>query len=96
MSITAPTNSSRVQFAAMITEHPIFGRYWNEEEDKLEYQAMKDSLNGLSHGEKIMGHFFLSVWRGDDEGFDFLDAAGTLDWESKRIVMTWFADPFWP
>lgn len=96
MSIDTTTNSSRVRFAAMITEHPIFGRYWNEEENTLDYLAMKNGLSGKSHGEKIMGHFFLSVWRGDDEGFDFLDAAGTLDWESKRIVMTWFADPFWP
>lgn len=43
-----------------------------------------------------MATFFMSVWRAENEGFDFLDAAGLLDTSAKHIVLTWFADPFWP
>lgn len=96
MSTFTPLDSSRIRFSRLIKLHPIFARYWNEDRGELEYQLMKEGLKGLSHGEKIMGAFFLSVWCDDNEGFDFLEAAGKLDLENKRIVMTWFTDPFWP
>lgn len=96
MTDTPTTQSSRVRFHQMLQQFSLLAHYWNTQEDALREQDLKHDLGVLSRGEQIMALFYLSVWSGDNQGFDFLDAAGLLDTSSKRIVMTWFADPFWP
>ncbi|EHK7649095.1 hypothetical protein IAH82_002963 [Escherichia coli] len=96
MTDTINSLSSRDRFRLMLQEFPLLAHYWDTEENCLRYLEMKDSLGVLSRGEQIMARFYMSVWRGDNHDFDFLDAAGLLDTSAKRIVMTWFADPFWP
>jgi hypothetical protein len=96
MTDTATSLSSRDRFRLMLQEFPLLAHYWNTEENCLRYLEMKEALGVLSRGEQIMARFYLSVWSADNHDFDFLDAAGLLDTSAKRIVMTWFADPFWP
>lgn len=96
MTDTATSLSSRDRFRLMLQDFPLLAHYWNTEENCLRYSEMKEALGVLSRGEQIMARFYMSVWRGDNHDFDFLDAAGLLDTSAKRIVMTWFADPFWP
>ncbi|ECC3269502.1 hypothetical protein YB29_003797 [Salmonella enterica subsp. enterica] len=89
-------NSSRDRFRQMLQKYPLLAHYWNTQDDCLYYLEMKKGLGVLSRGEQIMARFFMSVWRGENHEFDFLDAAALLDTNAKKIVMTWFADPFWP
>ncbi|CAH6290369.1 TPA: hypothetical protein I8Y00_004865 [Citrobacter farmeri] len=93
---TQPELTSRVRFRLMLQQYPLLANYWNTPDDCLRYLELKDSLGVLSRGEQIMARFYMSVWRGDNHDFDFLDAAALLDNSAKKIVMTWFADPFWP
>lgn len=95
--INTPTSlSSRERFRLMLQQFPLLAHYWNTEENCLREQDMKQDLGVLRRGEQIMARFYLSVWSADNYDFDFLDAAGLLDTSAKRVIMTWFADPFWP
>lgn len=96
MTDTPTSLSSRDRFRLMLQEFPLLAHYWDTEENCLRYAEMKESLGVLSRGEQIMARFYMSVWSADNHDFDFLDAAGLLDNSAKRIVMTWFAAPFWP
>lgn len=50
-----------------------------------------------SHGQVIMAQFFLGVWRHNNQfGFDFIDAASTLDKEQMKIITDWLKNPLWP
>lgn len=96
MTDTLNALSSRDKFRQMLQQYPLLAQYWNTSDDSLRYLDMKNDLGVLSRGEQIMATFFMSVWSAENEGFDFLDAADLLDTSAKRIVLTWFADPFWP
>ena len=93
---TQPELSSRDRFRLMLKEYSLLAHFWNTQENCLRYQEMKDSLGVFSRGEQIMARFYLAVWSADNHDFDFLDAADFLDNGAKKIVMTWFADPFYP
>ncbi|CAD6176423.1 hypothetical protein I8E33_RS24765 [Escherichia coli] len=96
MTGTITPQTSRDRFHLMLQKYPLLSHYWNTQENSLRYQEMKKNLGVLSRGEQIMARFFMSVWSGENHDFDFLDAAALLDTDGKKIVMTWFADPFWP
>lgn len=96
MTQSAQPLSSREQFRFMLQNHPRLAHYWNEQDDCLRYVEMKEGLGVLSHGEQIMARFYMSVWRHKNHDFDILDAAAMLDTRDKKIILSWFADPFWP
>lgn len=88
--------SSRERFRLMVKKYPLLAHYWNSEENCFRDTDLKHDIGVLSRGEQIMARFFISVWSAENYGFDFLDAASLLDTDGKKILMTWFADPFWP
>lgn len=90
------TLTSRERYHLMLKAFPLLSGYWDESANELRYDEMKAALGVLSRGEQIMARFYLSVWCGENEGFDFLDAAGRLDLDSKKIIINWMIDPFWP
>ena len=96
METTNSTLTSRERFHLMLKHYPRLSGYWDESANELRYLEMKKAIGVLSRGEQIMARFYMSVWRGDNEGFDILDAAGTLDLDSKKIIISWMVDPFWP
>lgn len=81
---TQPELTSRVRFRLMLQQYPLLANYWNTPDDCLRYLELKDSLGVLSRGEQIMARFYMSVWRGDNHDFDFLDAAALLDNSAKN------------
>ncbi|HDS3501237.1 TPA: hypothetical protein QIR73_002106 [Enterobacter cloacae] len=96
MTSTLTDLSSRDQFRLMLQQYPRLANYWDTQDDRLLYLELKKAVGVLSHGEQIMARFYMSVWRHENHDFDILDAAAHLGEDEKRIVMTWFAAPFWP
>ena len=41
----------------------------------------------LSRGEQIMARFYMSVWRGENHDFNFLDAAAPLSSDGKKLFL---------
>ncbi|PXW50386.1 hypothetical protein DFO55_12457 [Grimontella sp. AG753] len=93
---STPVLSDRERFHRMLTSYPRLSTYWDSSENSLRYLYLKKAHTSMSHGEQIMARFFMSVWQGKNEEFDFIDAASQLDMQEKKIIVTWFADPFWP
>lgn len=51
----------------------------------------------MSHGERLTAEFFVAVWSGENtHGFDFIDAAKTLEPNHRRIIVDWLSDPCFP
>ncbi|EDD2597956.1 TPA: hypothetical protein H2V15_004457 [Salmonella enterica] len=96
MTSSVPPLSSRDRYRLMLQTFPLLANYWNTDDDCLRYDELKKAIGVLSRCEQIMARFYLSVWTGENHDFDFLDAAALLSSEGKKIILTWFADPFWP
>lgn len=91
-------NLSRGQakFALLIEPYPKFSIYWNWGKAECDPDAIEAALPAMSHGEQIMLRFFWSVWLHTDKGFDFIEAASTLDSSYMKVITEWMNDPFWP
>ncbi|EBZ0757980.1 hypothetical protein GRG90_003831 [Salmonella enterica subsp. enterica serovar Typhimurium] len=96
MTSSVPPLSSRDRYRLMLQTFPLLANYWNTDDDCLRYDELKEAIGVLSRGEQIMARFYLSVWTGENHDFDFMDAAALLSSDGKKIILTWFADPFWP
>lgn len=82
------------RFEVMVQGYPELAKYWNFDTREVSVKTADDLP--LSSGEKILMTFFLSVWFGRNADFDITRAAGVLSTENKRVIMSWFLDPFWP
>lgn len=87
---------SQARFALMIDQYPRFSKYWNWEKRECDIDRLNEAMGVMSHGERILAQFFLSVWKNNNQSFDLLDAASVLDLPERKIIIEWLRDPFWP
>ena len=81
-------------FALMIEPFPRLSAYWNWEHRTCDTEALDDAMGIMSHGERILAQFFLSLWTHNSRGFDMFEAASVLDQEWRQVIVDWLADPF--
>lgn len=84
------------RFAALLADYPRISGYWDLEKRECHEAALRSGLNAMSSGERQLALFFLSLWNGQDEGFDMLDAASVVDVKQRQLFIHWLRDPFWP
>jgi len=89
-------SSSQARFALWVDKFPWLSKYWNWEKAECDIDTLSDAMGVMSHGEKILAQFFLSVWTHNNHEFDILEAASTLDQMDRQIIIDWLSDPFWP
>ncbi|MCF6256185.1 MAG: hypothetical protein L3K25_07770 [Gammaproteobacteria bacterium] len=89
-------STSQAQFALLIDKFPRFSKYWDWTKRECNIEALNDEMGVMSHGERILAQFFLSVWTHENQRFDILEAAGTLDQNGRQAIIDWLTDPFWP
>ncbi len=88
-------SETQLRFYHLIKPYPRLAALWDWNKRDVDLKALEKEINVMSKGEKPLAYFFASVWLGDDQGFDILDAAG-LDLRERKLIATWLLDPFWP
>ncbi|MCW8114224.1 hypothetical protein [Yersinia intermedia] len=85
------------KFHELINVYPCFTVFWDKQKMDLNVNKLNASITTMSHGERIMAQFFVSLWLGsNDNRFDILDAAAVLDKNERIVIAKWLTDPFWP
>lgn len=60
-------------------------------------EVVDEYLSVASSGRALMARFVLGVWLHNDEfGFDFVEAAKTLDDQHMKVITDWLTTPHWP
>ncbi|WP_447907991.1 hypothetical protein [Serratia fonticola] len=86
----------QARFADLLAPYSRLSGYWDFEQRECREASLRSGLNAMSSGERQLAQFFLSLWTGQDEGFDMLEAASVLDDRERKMLIDWLADPFWP
>ncbi|OCJ29063.1 hypothetical protein [Serratia sp. 14-2641] len=86
----------QARFAVLLTDYPQISGYWDFATRRCDENALRSALAFMSRGERQVALFFLSLWTGNDEGFDLLEAARVVDSQHRQLVIHWLRDPFWP
>ncbi|MBP1000330.1 hypothetical protein J8629_25060 [Serratia fonticola] len=86
----------QARFAVQLTDYPRIAGYWDFDTRICHENALRSALNIMSSGERQLALFFLSLWTGNDEGFDMLAAARVVDSQHRQLLIDWLRDPFWP
>ena len=89
-------SGSLAKFALLIEPYPWLSRFWDWHKKSCNIEALEKAMGGMSHGERILAQFFLSLWTRENHGFDMLEAASTLDCEECVMISAWLTEPFWP
>jgi len=84
-------------FRSMLRQYPELLRFWKfDDNSSLHISATKEELKTLTQRQKIMLQFFIAVWSGGPQNFDFVYAARALEREDKEFVIDWFMNPAVP
>ena len=94
--ISSNLSSGQAQFKDLLDHFPRFSSYWNWDERECAYEALKENMGSMSHGERIIAQFLLGIWTHIDHGFDISEAASVLDAEARQLIADWLMEPFWP
>lgn len=86
----------QARFADLLAPYSRFSGYWDFEQRECREDALRSGLHAMSRSERQLALFFLSLWTGQDEGFDMLEAASVLDGRERKLLIGWLTDPFWP
>ena len=89
-------SSGQAKFKQLLEHFPRLVPYWNWDECECAYDDLKASMGIMSHGEKVVAQFLLSIWTHKNHDFDILEAASTLDSNARQLITDWLSDPFWP
>ena len=89
-------SSGQAQFIILLEHFPRLTAYWDWDKRECDYEALKDNMGAMSHGEKIIAQFLLGIWTHNDHEFDILEAASVLDRETCQLISDWLMEPFWP
>lgn len=98
MQLNTSLTKEQARFAVWLEESaPNLLHLFDFEQTTYLPEKVEQYLAVASHGQAIMAHFFLGVWRhANDFGFNFIDAAGTLDKQQMKVITDWLQDPLWP
>ncbi|HBV4265985.1 TPA: hypothetical protein MDW71_005278 [Klebsiella pneumoniae] len=88
------TNHKR--FFNLIYNYPAISVFWSKPEKSCDVDALKKRMGTMSHSEVVMAKFFMSIWFGEDHGFDIIEAGSCLNDKERKMIATWFLDPFYP
>ena len=81
----------------MLSNYPRLEKFWTLKDSKhLHIHPTDTEKNELSQREKIMLTFFVSVWSGGSQDFDFIYSARALENVDKKIIANWLMDPIVP
>ncbi|OWY74505.1 hypothetical protein CDN97_23240 [Pantoea sp. AMG 501] len=89
-------DSSEQRFYDMLGNYPWAIPLWNRKAGIMNSEAVERFRLSANRQEKILLHFFSSVWLGKGTDFDISDAANVLDRQDRNMIVDWFLDPFWP
>ena len=84
------------KFFKTLSAFPWLALYWDSKNNEVDIATLKAAMGAMSHGERILASFFLSVWLGENNGFDLVEAAATLDEGNRALIAAWLQHPWWP
>lgn len=95
--VASQLSENQLRFFDWLHRYPRIEVYWDHSTAICQTEQLKQAMGTFSHGEALMARFFAGVWFGsNDLGFDLIEAAGLLDAKDRALLMSWFAEPFWP
>jgi len=89
-------NPHEFKFISLLEHFPRLTAYWDWDKRECDYETLKENMDTMSHGEKIIAQFLLGVWTHNDHDFDILEAASVLDRDARKVITDWLMEPFWP
>lgn len=88
-------SESQTRFFELVALYPTISHFWDREARECRVEALKEDMEGMSHGEKVMANFFLAIWLHRNGKFSLIEAASVLDRPHREIIAAWLRDPFW-
>lgn len=89
-------SDTQKRFFALVEHYPAISRFWDREQRECNVSGLKEDMEGMSHGEKVLAKFFLAIWLHRNGDFNLIEAASVLDTNHRAMIAGWLADPFWP
>jgi hypothetical protein len=87
----------QVRFKEMIEPYSKLAEYWDFEKRECDQEGIENALTVLSHSKAVLLRFFVAIWMGENvHNFDLIDAVKALDTERRKVILTWFENPFFP
>ncbi|WP_257292959.1 hypothetical protein [Endozoicomonas sp. ONNA1] len=86
------------KFFELLDQYPRFKHHWDKEKRTCDLESFDQDFKVMSSGERHMARFFISVWLNESETYPFnvLDAIRVIDDKSRKLVIVWLANPFFP
>ena len=90
-------NSEQKKFYDLIVSYPRIASFWNWEKRDVDVDNITAAIPMMSHRERLLAHFFVSVWLGESTwGVDVIDSAAALEPKDRKMIANWLVSPFWP
>ncbi len=81
----------QARFAVLLEQVPPLLPYWDFAEASCDVERLERDMGAWSHGEQIMGQFFVGVWLGENRlQFDLIEAASILNPKHRAIIAELF------
>jgi len=90
--------NSKQKFFKLLSHYPTLAHHWNTEKEELDIDQVEAAIGKLSSGEVVILNILVSIWLGsarDKHTIDITDLAA-IDIHSKKPIIEWLIDPYWP
>jgi len=95
MNITKPLmNEDYLFFLSSIAGYESISIYWNFHERTCDTLSLMNALSKMPINEKIMARFFLSIWSGNNFGFDLFKDISFLSYDDIGTIIDWMSKPY--
>lgn len=88
-------SEGQTRFFELVAHYPAIACFWNRAQRECDVTALKEDMEGMSHGEKVMAKFFMAIWFHRNREFSLIEAAHVLDDQHRMVIAGWLRDPFW-
>ncbi|MCU3341298.1 hypothetical protein N8V28_21415 [Enterobacter hormaechei subsp. hoffmannii] len=88
-------SESQTRFFEILALYPAISSFWDRSARECRVQELREDMEGMSHGEKVMAKFFMAIWFHKNGEFSLIEAASVLDEPHRKVIAAWLRDPFW-
>ncbi|WP_367143718.1 hypothetical protein [Pantoea stewartii] len=87
-------NDDYLFFLSSVAGYENISIFWNFHEGTCDAVSLINSLSMLPINEKVMAHFFLSIWTGNNFGFDLFKDISCLSHDDIGTIVDWISKPY--
>ncbi|WP_239954547.1 hypothetical protein [Pantoea sp. Z09] len=81
-------------FLFSVSGYKRISSFWDFKKGTCEVDSLIASINTFAENEKIMARFFLSIWFGENYGFDLIRDIAFLLPDDIGIINDWNLEPY--